>query len=181
MKIYTKKGDKGTTTLCEINNRIPKNDPHVHILGELDELNCHIGYLNSIWEDNANPYLGKLQNIIFDIGASFAFQTKNTYKVDEFLEAEIVYLETEIDRMTNEIPKLSAFVIPGGDPVTAYIHVVRAACRRAERSLSELCTSENALSFINRLSDYFFTLARYNTKKEVIYVNWKKRETCTGA
>lgn len=193
MKIYTKTGDDGSTSLG-FGKRIPKCDFNIQSLGDLDELNSNIGFLLSLIKDDSPQYnnesfvnfLKKTQNIIFDMGTFIAYP-KKTGDVDnfnQFISEEISYMESEIDRLTEQLPALRAFILPGGDKITSYLHIVRSVCRRSERSLVAIqCSNEYILKFINRFSDYCFTLARYvqwkynPIDKEVIYMNWQKRDS----
>ena len=190
MKIYTKTGDDGTTSLG-FGKRIPKCDFNIQSLGDLDELNSNIGYLLSLMIDDINcktescfDFLKRVQNIIFDMGTAIAYPKKSGGDdFNVFLVQEITYMEKEIDKMTEELPALRAFILPGGEKITAYIHIVRSICRRTERSLVAInCNNEHVLKFINRFSDYCFTIARYiqwkysKNQQEIIYINWQKRE-----
>ncbi len=193
MKIYTKTGDNGTTSLG-FGKRIPKCDFNIQSLGDLDELNSNIGYLISLMtedikyrytEESFYTFFKKCQNIIFDMGTAIAYPKKSGGdNFNEFLSEEIEYMEKEIDKYTEELPPLRAFILPGGNKITSYTHIVRSVCRRAERSLVAInCDNEYVLKFINRFSDYCFTVARYvqwkysPNNKEIIYVNWQTRET----
>lgn len=191
MKIYTKTGDDGSTSLG-FGKRIPKCDFNIQSLGDLDELNSNVGFLLSLLKENPNyenesfvGFLQKIQNIIFDMGTAIAYPKKSGGDTfNEFLSIEINYMESEIDKLTEQLPVLRAFILPGGDKITSYLHIVRSVCRRAERSLVAInCNNEYVLKFINRFSDYCFTLARYvqwkynPNNKEVIYMNWQKRDS----
>ncbi len=190
MKIYTKTGDDGTTSLG-FGKRIPKCDFNIQSLGDLDELNSNIGFLISLMtedvkfrydEESFYKFFKKCQNIIFDIGTAIAYPKKSGGEdFNVFLSEELTFMENEIDRYTEMLPPLRAFILPGGNNVAAYIHIIRSVCRRAERSLVAIqCDNEYVLRFINRFSDYCFTIARYvqwkYSSKEIIYVNWQKRE-----
>jgi cob(I)alamin adenosyltransferase len=161
MKIYTKKGDEGLTSLydCTV---VPKSYDLIDLIGDLDELNSFIGIIES------NEILPSLQTWIFDLGTIIA-NPKHKYNFDED-NAIINFIEKEIDRLTELMPKLKNFILPSGN-----IHLSRAICRRCERKLVGVIYNNkhipnNCLAFLNRLSDYLFTLARYeNRDKEVIY------------
>jgi len=161
MKIYTKTGDNGTTALFDM-SRVSKSSILIDLLGDIDELNSFIGIIES------NRKLEDLQIWLFDLGTIIA-NPKKKFNFDinqEFIKI----LEKEIDDMTNDLPKLSNFILPNGN-----IHLSRAIARRCERKMVEARKlynhiDDNCLIFINRLSDYLFTLARFENKdKEVIY------------
>lgn len=180
MKIYTKTGDDGTTSLGN-GKRVPKCDTNIQSIGDIDELNSHIGLLVSIWTVNNMyaEYLFKLQNILFDIGSMLANPNKINNESEFFIDKELLFIENEIDRITELLPQLNAFIIPGGNQITAQLHIIRTVCRRAERSLIQCSANKCLIKFINRLSDYFFTLARHSiiltNGNEIKYINWKKR------
>ena len=161
MKIYTKQGDSGLTSLFDC-TRISKSSDLIDLIGNLDELNCFIGMINS------TEILPELQTWIFDLSTIVA-NPKHTYDFDND-KIVITLLETEIDRLTNILPKLSNFILPSGN-----IHIARAVSRRCERLLvtvNEKYTHipKNCVIFLNRLSDYLFTLARIENKdKEIFY------------
>jgi cob(I)alamin adenosyltransferase len=164
MKIYTKTGDNGTTSLYDC-SRVSKSSILIDLLGDIDELNSFIGIIES------NKLLGEIQVWLFDMGTIIANPEKK-YNFDVNLEFTKL-LEKEIDDMTIELPKLNNFILPNGN-----IHLSRAIARRCERKIVEVRNKyfhidENCLKFMNRLSDYLFTLARYdayvNNKTETIY------------
>lgn len=165
MKIYTKKGDTGLTTFRS-GRRVPKCDATIHCLGDLDELNSHIGYFLTLLEDERHvplrARLSDIQSVIFDLGVTFTVWTR-VPAIVMMLDEEVSRLEKDIDTLTETLPRLSSFILPGGSTKTgAYMHVLRAVCRRAERSLSndDVGAHASVKRFVNRLSDYFFTLAR---------------------
>ena len=161
MKIYTKKGDTGFTSLFDC-TRISKSSDLIDLIGDLDELNSFIGLINSI------EIIPDIQVWIFDLSTIIA-NPKHKYLFDEDL-FNITLIETEIDRLTGLLPKLNNFILPSGN-----IHVARAISRRCERKLVSIIDKyihipANCLVFLNRLSDYLFTLARYdNMNNEIIY------------
>lgn len=164
MKIYTKTGDNGTTSLYDC-SRVLKSSILIDLLGDIDELNSFIGIIES------DKLLKDIQIWLFDMGTIIA-NPKKKYNFDVNLEFTKI-LEKEIDEMTSELPKLTNFILPNGN-----IHLSRAIARRCERKMVEVRVEyshidENCLKFINRLSDYLFTLARYdayiNKKTEIIY------------
>ncbi len=176
MKIYTKTGDKGQTSLYG-GKRITKSAMRVEAYGTVDELNSIIGIAMSYMRDTAiQTALIGIQNDLFAIGSSLANpsvqqQSKLIRKVDDF--------EVMIDTMTKKLPQLRHFILPGGSNSGSYLHYSRTVCRRAERRIVELANSEHLdgdiLVYMNRLSDLLFTMARYENhlakNKEVI---WKK-------
>lgn len=161
MKIYTKVGDKGMTSLYDC-SKISKGSELIDLIGDLDELNSFIGIIDS------NEKLASLQTWIFDLSTIIA-NPKHKYKFDED-NTNITIIEKEIDRLTELMPRLKNFILPSGT-----IHLSRAICRRCERKLVGIIENyehipNNCLAFLNRLSDYLFTLARYeNRDNEIIY------------
>jgi cob(I)alamin adenosyltransferase len=160
MKIYTKHGDKGLTSLFDC-TRISKSDDLIDLIGNLDELNCFIGMIDS------TEILPELQTWIFDLSTIVA-NPKHKYDFDND-KIVITQLEKEIDRLTDMLPKLNNFILPSGN-----IHIARAVSRRCERLLvavNEKYTHipEYCVIFLNRLSDYLFTLARFENKEKEIY------------
>jgi len=162
MKIYTKRGDKGQTSLLSGQN-VPKNHLRVEAYGTVDELNAHIGML-AVGELPAElrSILVKIQNILFVAGSQLAVEGEIRFKLPEVSEAHIEFLEQEIDRMEADLPTLTNFILPGGSTAVVHAHVCRTVCRRAERTSVALADAPDLiLKFLNRLSDYFFVLARY--------------------
>ncbi|WP_163144719.1 cob(I)yrinic acid a,c-diamide adenosyltransferase [Bacillus sp. 22-7] len=179
MKLYTRTGDEGKTSI--IGGRVEKDDVRVEAYGTVDEVNCFVGQAMTqldpaIFQDVLED-LEKIQHELFDCGGDLANVTK---KRELKLTTESVdYLETKIDRLIEEAPKLERFILPGGAPASASIHIARTVTRRAERLVVSLKkadpdTSAVALKFLNRLSDYFFALARVINfrlnQKDVEYV-----------
>ena len=182
MKIYTRTGDQGKTSLFS-NQRVWKNSKRVSAYGSLDELNSLLGVVLS------NFYNGKehqkhlaeiikiIQNDLFYVGSSMADINGNVSDID--LKNRTLFFEKKIDEMSNKMPKLSSFIIPGGGKTGALLHFARSVSRRAEREIVALFKEEkideNIIQYINRLSDLFFTMARFanykERKKEII---WKK-------
>jgi cob(I)alamin adenosyltransferase len=173
MKIYTKTGDKGTTSLIG-GTRVAKNDTRIEAYGTIDELNSFIGLLMS--KLNNNPahleFLKSIQQRLFDVGAYLATDTE-TSDSEKFLTEIggdfVQSIENEIDRINETLPPLRNFVLPNGSEASALSHVCRTIARRAERRIYDLAQAiagneeaidEKIFIFINRLSDYFFVLAR---------------------
>ncbi len=157
-RIYTKTGDKGHTQVyLQQAQRLPKSNEILQVYGELDELNCHVGLLISL-SKTPNPLLASIQNLLFEVG--FAISATTTLTPED-----VAALETEIDRLSEKLPEQQSFILPGGTSSASQSHICRAVCRRAERALVALTETHEVpaviLQFINRLSDYFFVLARY--------------------
>ncbi|MFC2170851.1 cob(I)yrinic acid a,c-diamide adenosyltransferase [Calditrichota bacterium] len=182
MKIYTKKGDKGKTSLLR-GGRVPKYHPRVEAYGDIDELNSYIGYIRSIsTNEDLQAALKDLQPSLHVLSADVAAEIidiDKSDKVPRIKSDDSIKLERKIDIMDNELPELMHFILPGGSPVGAMIHIARTVCRRAERLLVQVSddyggTNPQALIYLNRLSDYLFTLARWeNFKSGIQETEWK--------
>ena len=190
MKIYTRAGDDGTTSLCD-GSRLSKDDIRVEAYGTLDELNAHIGLLISLLQTsslkegvqpaaNLTDFLSEIQEELFVIGGEFA---RAEIKTEEPVSTQklITKIETIIDELSSQLPVQHHFVLPGGVISAAQSHVCRTICRRAERrivALSHVATvSSKIFIFVNRLSDYFFILSRYlNNDSGISEKIWKN--TC---
>jgi cob(I)alamin adenosyltransferase len=166
MRIYTKTGDKGFTSLLG-GERVPKVHTRLDAYGTIDELNAFIGLLlEEITEFRDTEVLNKIQSLLFSIGGYLATPSEKTQQTQRFLlnEDEIRMLEEEIDRMDAILPPLKSFVLPGGCKSASLSHVCRTITRRAERNIYKIDDFEKInpeiLRFVNRLSDYFFVLAR---------------------
>ena len=169
-KIYTKTGDDGTTGLVD-GSRIPKNDPRMAAIGDVDELNSALGVaICEISDDALVADLRVIQNDLFDLGADLATPAAEG---DDFAPSEMVLrvaasqverLERQIDEVNGALDPLTSFILPGGNKAAAAIHVVRAIARRAERTAvcaaQSMAINPHALAYINRLSDYLFVLGR---------------------
>lgn len=178
-KIYTRTGDKGTTALAT-GERVPKHALRIESYGTVDETNAAVGLtrLHTGTDELLDPMLARIQNDLFDLGADLATPGKTAaelgYEPLRILEAQPARLEAEIDILNGYLEPLRSFVLPGGVPAAAALHLARTVSRRAERIMTALAeveegdmqggVSEPALKFINRLSDFFFVAARY--------VNW---------
>jgi cob(I)alamin adenosyltransferase len=175
MKIYTKRGDKGETSLLS-GQSVSKNYARIDAYGTVDELNTFIGVLGAHeLPEKILPVLIQIQTTLFNVGATLATEGKVKFKLPEVSESAVELLETEIDRMESELPPLKNFLLPGGHPQTAQAHVCRTVCRRAERQAVALeNTPKMIIQFLNRLSDYFFVLARYiSLKTNTEELTWK--------
>ena len=181
MKIYTKTGDKGDTSLA-VGGRVRKSDKRLEAYGTADELNSYVGWLRAkivgespIWHIVVDEQLGWVQNRLFDIGAILAGAEM------EVTEEAVCQLEKWIDDMQKELPVLREFILPGGNEVVSLGHVCRTVARRLERNIVDWCDSEEkalpekVVCYVNRLSDYCFVLARWIGKKEQIKpIVWEK-------
>ncbi len=177
MKVYTKVGDEGKTTLIG-SLKVDKDDPRVEAYGDIDELNSHIGLLISMagLVKEIIPFLHNLQSSLFLLSSLIASENYN--KKYEVGGCEIEKIEKEIDRLAEVLPKKESFVYPGGTLISAQSHVCRTVCRRVERRIVTLSrlknVGENTLPYLNRLSDYFFTLACYiNYRDKVDEKKWE--------
>ena len=173
MKIYTKNGDRGKTSLIG-GRKVSKHDLQVEAYGSIDELNSFMGLLKDYSKnDEINQVLFKVQLKLFTIGSILA--QENTSTNSAILEKlnisakDTNFIELQIDKLEKKLPKLSKFIIPGGHKLVSYCHVSRSICRRAERKITKLSDSvkldSNILPYINRLSDFLFVLSRYFSKE----------------
>ena len=165
MKIYTRKGDTGTTSLIG-GTRISKHALRIETYGTVDELNSHIGLIrDQEIQSNYKEQLIEIQDRLFTIGSLLAADPhKSSMKLPELTEEDVVYLENKIDELDELLPEMKFFVLPGGHTTVSFCHIARCVCRRAERLSNQLheeqTTSPIILKYLNRLSDYLFTLAR---------------------
>jgi cob(I)alamin adenosyltransferase len=181
MKIYTKTGDKGLTSLIG-GTRVPKHHLRIESYGTVDELNSYIGLIR---DQDINiihkEVLKEVQDRLFTIGASLAADPeKSKMKIPDLHDADITLLENEMDRMDGELPPLRHFILPGGSNAVSFCHIARCVCRRAERlsvNLSEdSFVDEKVIMYLNRLSDYLFTLARkVGNEQQVAENEWIPR------
>jgi cob(I)alamin adenosyltransferase len=165
MKIYTKTGDEGLTSLIG-GTRVPKYDLRIESYGTVDELNSYIGMIRDHDIDaSQKDILKEIQDRLFTIGAALASDPeKSKMKIPDLHLSDITFLENQIDEMNLVLPELKHFILPGGSPVVSFCHVSRCVCRRAERIIvhlkSESFVDEKVIVYLNRLSDYLFVLAR---------------------
>jgi len=161
MKIYTKSGDKGSTSLVG-GTRVSKCHPRVAAYGDVDELISWIGLLRCE-SPEYDLSLRQIEVMLMNVSARLACQGENA-KIQSLDESQIEHLESEIDSLTAQLPPQNAFVLPGGSRFSSLCHIARTVCRRAERSIvsiPDLCKQDEiGLAYVNRLSDYLFTLAR---------------------
>lgn len=180
MKIYTKTGDAGTTSLFG-GKRVSKAELRVEAYGTVDELNAHMGLLRDQKINQKNKFLVSIQDRLFVIGSLLATVPGNTkVKIPHLTEDDIVALEKEIDAMEKNLEPMKSFVLPGGHPSVSVGHVARTVCRRAERLVVALNNHEPVdplvVKYLNRLSDFLFVLARWMTKKlKVKETPWRPR------
>lgn len=172
MKIYTKTGDKGETSLFG-GTRVKKYDLRIEAYGTVDELNSYIGLIRDQKIDSATfDSLIKIQNELFTLGAMLATPPdkeklksgKDRLKISKINDAAIQFLENEMDKMNETLPSMKNFILPGGHTTVSYCHIARCVCRRTERLTVELndikYVNDNIIIYLNRLSDYLFVLAR---------------------
>ncbi|MBM3777611.1 MAG: cob(I)yrinic acid a,c-diamide adenosyltransferase [Acidimicrobiia bacterium] len=177
MKIYTKTGDRGETSLFD-NTRVPKSDPRVDAYGEVDELNACLGVVRAAGvDDDMAGLVEQLQQKLFALGARLADSSARISKrvaKATVTDADVRLLEDAIDRFEEELPPLRAFILPGGSPAGAALHLARTVCRRAERRAVTLDGVEAVvLTYLNRLSDLLFVMARaVNHRAGVSEVEW---------
>ena len=176
-RIYTKGGDKGTTSLGT-GKRVAKHDARVEAYGTVDEANAAIGIARLHTTGDADAMLARIQNDLFDLGADLcAPEGEGAKDRLRIIDAQVERLEHEIDRMNEELAPLNSFVLPGGSVASAHLHLARTIARRAERDITRLAETESvnpaAIRYINRLSDHLFVLARYENDKGAKDVLWK--------
>jgi len=172
MKIYTKKGDDGGTSLFG-GDRISKHHQRVEAYGTIDELNSFVGQLISHLSTEAayRSLLDKTQHLLFNVGSLLATADESFLKSIEGIdETDITTLELAMDEMTKSLPELKNFILPGGSPAVSSAHVCRTVCRRAERRIVLLALEheayEHIIPYVNRLSDFFFVYARHLCQQE---------------
>lgn len=180
MKIYTKKGDKGTTSLFG-GASIGKNSQRIKTYGTVDELNSILGIvLTHPLSERGENILKELQNQLFVLGADLATLPSKKTKIDRIGQKEIKQLEDWIDELDEQLPALTAFILPGGAPAGATLHQARTVCRRAERHTVALKlenpVSDETIIYLNRLSDLLFVMARFeNREARETETQWKSR------
>ncbi len=192
MKIYTKTGDKGTTALFG-GSRVPKSHYRIEAYGTVDELNANIGLIaDQAIDKHTKDVLKDIQYNLFTLGAELATDPKKAklksgkdrLNISKLNDSHIEQLEKEIDKMNDDLPQMTHFILPGGHPTVSYCHLSRCVCRRAERRAAALYQEEAfddaILQYLNRLSDYLFVLARKLTKdlnaEEIQWIPKKEKE-----
>ncbi|WP_045834533.1 cob(I)yrinic acid a,c-diamide adenosyltransferase [Hyphomicrobium sp. 99] len=188
-RIYTKTGDAGTTALGT-GERVPKTSPRIAAYGTVDETNAAIGVARTQLagaQPDVDAMLLRVQNDLFDLGADLCVPDKGQklpYEPLRIADTQVARLENEIDQMNSELEPLRSFILPGGSPAGAALHVARTVSRRAERKMVELAAlpdepvSAPALKYINRLSDFLFVASRYVNDRgtgDVLWVPGKNR------
>lgn len=183
--VYTKKGDLGTTSLVD-GGQVSKFHPRVNAYGDVDELNSFLGWLNDLLtqtpvlsnSERLSSTLFKIQNHLFNVGSLLACENEQVLqKLPKIIPDTIEWLEKEIDYFNHPLPPLNAFILPGGHPASSAAHLCRTVCRRAERNLvgmgAEKAPYSFCLIYLNRLSDFFFILARWiHLKTNTPEVKW---------
>ncbi|MBI4946387.1 MAG: cob(I)yrinic acid a,c-diamide adenosyltransferase [Bacteroidetes bacterium] len=165
MKIYTKKGDKGETSLLG-GTRVKKSHIRIESYGTVDELNSWIGLIRDQNIDkHSKEILIYIQDRLFTIGSHLASDpAKSGIKIPDIKEEDITALEKEMDAMNEALPEMRSFILPGGHSTVSYCHIARCVCRRAERCAVHLASEEKVddliIKYLNRLSDYLFVLSR---------------------
>src|SRR6266850_7584423 len=179
-RIYTRTGDDGTTALGS-GERRKKYDRRVDAYGTLDEVNATIGLvrLHTAGDPVLDPVLGRIQNDLFDVEADLCLSEKGPGGARlTVTEVQVVWIESEIDRLNADLAPLRSFILPGGRPAAAWLHLARTTCRRAERIMVELNdksaegVSPAALKYVNRLSDFLFVAGRFMNDKGTTDVLW---------
>ena len=185
-RIYTRTGDKGTTGLAS-GERRKKHDLRVEAYGTVDETNACVGLARLHTEGEVDAMLSRIQNELFDLGADLATpETEKPlpYEPLRILDAQVERLEREIDRLNEALSPLRSFVLPGGSPAAAALHLARTVCRRAERLVVALAEkpgeaiSPAAIKYLNRLSDFLFVASRHENDRgggDVLWVPGKTR------
>jgi cob(I)alamin adenosyltransferase len=169
MKIYTKKGDSGETSLFG-GQRVSKSTERIEAYGNVDELNSFVGLACSYdLSDTGTHYLRTIQEQLFTLGADLATPPSSETRIDRIGESDIQFVENAIDEMEEHLETLKNFILPGGSQPGATLHVARTVCRRAERA-AVACQevdniSDECLKYLNRLSDFLFVIARYENKQ----------------
>ena len=183
MKIYTKTGDKGTTSLIG-GTKVPKSHLRIEAYGTVDELNSYIGLCKDLLSDvHGKKTLQEVQDRLFTIGSSLACDPvkEPKMKIPDLKEADIELLEKEMDTMNDLLPDMKNFILPGGHSTLSHLHIARCICRRAERCCVRLKlesgeAEETIIKYLNRLSDYLFVLSRYTGHQmNIEEIPWKAR------
>ncbi len=179
-RIYTKGGDKGKTSLGD-GKRVLKSDLHITAIGEVDEVNSWIGLCQFQVAAKFVPDLSHIQHDLFDMGADLCVQTAEQKL--KLQETQVQWLEDKIDTLNNDLGPLNSFVLPGGTIAASYLHVARTVTRRAERALVALTQTVSLnpfiITYMNRLSDYFFVLARFENDKgrqDILWIPGKNQQ-----
>ena len=176
-RIYTRTGDAGETALVT-GVRVPKDDLRISCYGTVDETNAAVGLARLTASGPLDQMLGRIQNDLFDLGSDLATpeEPRPAFEIPRILDTHVERLEAEIDEMNAYLSPLTSFVLPGGSPAAAHLHLARTVCRRAERLAVELARREKvgapAIRFLNRLSDHLFVASRFANDKGARDVLW---------
>lgn len=183
MKIYTKTGDAGKTSLIG-GTKVLKSSPRIDAYGTIDELNSFVGVVfDHCGDEHSRIILKEIQDRLFTIGSELACdpQKETKMRIPDLHESDIELLEKEMDMMDAQLPVMKNFILPGGDRAVSFMHVARTVCRRAERCIVKVQEEEQSVSpliikYVNRLSDYFFMLSRFTgMKNNAPEIAWKAR------
>jgi cob(I)alamin adenosyltransferase len=182
IKIYTRTGDKGQTSLIG-GTRVPKFHPRIEAYGTIDELNSYIGLIRDLLADpHVREILLEIQDRLFTAESIIAMdpETQANIRLPALHPSDITLLENEIDHMNESLPELKSFILPGGHPIVSHCHIARCICRRAERHTIRLAQAqpvdELVIQYLNRLSDFLFVLSRNTGKDFGVTENpWKAR------
>ena len=183
MKIYTKTGDKGKTSLIG-GTKVYKSDLRIEAYGTVDELNSYVGLcLDHLNSENINNVLAEIQDRLFTIGSALACDPdkETKLKIPDLHETDVELLEKEIDRMNEVLPLMKSFILPGGNISVSTLHIARCVCRRSERCCVRMQKKEMEvepliIKYLNRLSDYLFVLARFAAHQlKIEEIPWKPR------
>lgn len=176
-RIYTRGGDAGETSLGD-GSRVPKHALRVEAFGTVDEANATIGLARLHTDGDVDGMLARIQNDLFDLGADLCRPEATAASGGSLriADAQVTRLEAEIDHLNGELAPLNSFILPGGRPAAAYLHLARTVTRRAERLIVDLAGQETvnpaAVRYVNRLSDHLFVLARWVNDKGADDVLW---------
>lgn len=176
MKIYTRTGDKGKTSILG-NSRVDKDDSRIETYGTIDELNAVLGLCYVKLPESLKKGTVLIQHLLFDIGMELAYEEYHPI----ITEDDVKILENYIDNSEEQLPPLSTFILPGGTEPAVHLHMARTVCRRAERCITKYAkvdkVNEQTMAFLNRLSDLFFSWSRLcNYMVGIEEIEWKKKE-----
>lgn len=178
-KIYTKTGDKGTTALVG-GTRVPKTHLRLEAYGTIDELNSFVGLLACVVGDDDKEILSYIQHRLFTVGSYLATETESMppKAASIITDAAIQMLESRMDEIDSQLPKINKFILPGGSEASARANLCRTVCRRAERCIYRVKehypVDENIMIYVNRLSDFFFLLARKENNRGGKEIFWEQ-------
>ncbi len=182
-KIYTKTGDKGTTSLIG-GTKVPKSHLRIEAYGTTDELNSYIGLCRDLLTDEqSRKILLEVQDRIFTIGSSLACDPikEPKMRIPDLKETDVLLLENEMDKMNKSVTAMKFFILPGGHAILSHLHIARSICRRAERccvrlELESLEVDAIIIKYLNRLSDYLFVLGRFTgNQMKIEEISWRPR------